>query len=137
MKHPYLTTRADSCHFYFRRKVPLGLRAQLQKTEIWLSLKTPCRDEAITRLPMAALEFERVIAPARAAADVAGARWLPHGLRPAGDDEPHPYHPTACPTDWTPLADVQTPRLLERYHAHALTSEREYRSRPCNIQFAP
>jgi len=127
MKHPYLTTRADSRHFYFRRKVPLELRALLNRTEIWLSLETACRDEAITRLPMAVLEFERVIAPARAAADVAAERWLPHGLRPAGDDEPHPYHPTACPTGWTPLADVQIPRLLERYRAHALASERAYR----------
>nr|WP_115098988.1 hypothetical protein [Paraburkholderia lacunae] len=82
---------------------------------------------AITRLPMAALEYERLVAPARAAADAASEHWLPHGLRPAGDDEPHPYHPTACPAGWTPLADVQLPRLLERYRAHALASEREYR----------
>ncbi|MGN7982235.1 DUF6538 domain-containing protein [Burkholderia sp. 22313] len=127
MKHPYLTTRADSAHYYFRRKVPLELRAQLRKTEIWVSLETPCRTEAITRLPMAALEYERLVAPARAAAAMAAEHWLPHGLRPAGEDEPRPYHPTTCPAGWTPLADVHMPRLLERYHAHALASEREYR----------
>jgi hypothetical protein len=30
----YLTPRAGSANFYFRRKVPLGLRPILQKTEI-------------------------------------------------------------------------------------------------------
>ena len=49
MKHPYLTTRADSTHYYFRRKVPLQLRPLLDRTEIWLSLETPCQTEAITR----------------------------------------------------------------------------------------
>ncbi|MGF6969038.1 hypothetical protein OKW43_006066 [Paraburkholderia sp. WC7.3g] len=86
MKHPYLTTRADSTHYYFRRKVPLKLRATLAKTEIWLSLETPCRNEAITRLPMAALAYEQLVAPARAAA-ATGDSWLPHGLRAAGDYE--------------------------------------------------
>ncbi|WP_366919195.1 DUF6538 domain-containing protein [Burkholderia oklahomensis] len=52
MKHPYLTTRADSTSYYFRRKVPLKLRAFFEKTEIWLSLETPRLNEAITRLPM-------------------------------------------------------------------------------------
>jgi integrase len=125
VKHPYLTTRADSTHYYFRRKVPLKLRPLLDRTEIWLSLETPCRTEAISRLPIAALEFERLVAPARATAT--GENWLPHGLRPASEDEPHPYHPTVCPTAWTPLADIHIPRLLERYRAHALASERAYR----------
>ena len=49
VKHPYLTTRADSTHYYFRRKVPLQLRPLLDRTEIWLSLETPCQTEAITR----------------------------------------------------------------------------------------
>ena len=38
MKHPYLTPRAGSTNYYFRRKVPLELRAVLQKTEFWLSI---------------------------------------------------------------------------------------------------
>ncbi|MGF6996357.1 DUF6538 domain-containing protein [Paraburkholderia sp. GAS32] len=129
MKHPYLTTRADSTSYYFRRKVPLKLRAMLDKTEIWLSLETPCRNEAIARLPMAALEFERLVAPIRAAADAAAAAgepWLPHGLRPV-DDEPHPYHPTVQPPGTTRLSAVQIPRLVERYKVHALTCDDEMR----------
>lgn len=129
MKHHYLTTRADSTSYYFRRKVPLKLRAMLDKTEIWLSLETPCRNEAIARLPMAALEFERLVAPIRAAADAAAAAgepWLPHGLRPV-DDEPHPYHPTVQPPGTTRLSAVQIPRLVERYKVHALTCDDEMR----------
>ncbi|MGU3777817.1 DUF6538 domain-containing protein [Burkholderia metallica] len=68
---PCPTTRVDPIHSHFLRKVPLELRATLDRTEIWLSLETPCRNEAITRLPLAALEFERLIAPARAATDTA------------------------------------------------------------------
>lgn len=130
MKHPYLTCRADSTHYYFRRKVPLELRAQLEKTEIWLSLETPCRTEAITRLPMAALEFERLIAPARTAVDAAaatGENWLPHSLRPAGDAEPHPYHPTVQPTGTTRLDALHIPRLVERYKSIALSNDDAYR----------
>jgi uncharacterized protein DUF6538 len=79
VKHPYLTTRTGSTHYYFRRKVPLALRAVLEKTEIWLSLKTPCRHEAVTRLPAAALEYERLVAPARTEAALAAS------LAPAAD----------------------------------------------------
>ncbi|WP_186100900.1 DUF6538 domain-containing protein [Burkholderia gladioli] len=125
MKHPYLTTRADSTHYYFRRKVPLELRAQLQKTEIWVSLETPCRTEAITRLPMAALEYERLVAPARAAAMAADA-WLPHGMR-AVDDEPHPYHPTVQPPGTTRFHALHVPRLVERYTVNALANDDETR----------
>ncbi|HDR9037651.1 TPA: hypothetical protein QDB07_005198, partial [Burkholderia vietnamiensis] len=129
MKHPYLTTRADSTHYYFRRKVPLELRAQLQKTEIWVSLETPCRTEAITRLPMAALEYERLVAPARAAAAsaaMAADAWLPHGMR-AVDDEPHPYHPTVQPPGTTRLHALHIPRLVERYTVNALANDDEAR----------
>ncbi|WP_180729731.1 site-specific integrase [Paraburkholderia sp. PGU19] len=130
MKHPYLTTRADSTHYYFRRKVPLRLRALLDKTEIWLSLETPCRNEAITRLPLAALEFERLVAPVRAAADAAAAAdrsWLPRGRRPAADDEPHPYHPSVQPPGWTRLEAVLFPRVVARYRANALANDDEMR----------
>lgn len=127
MKHPYLTARAGSRNLYYRRKVPLDLQALLQRKDFWLSLETSSKEVAVTRLPMAALEYERLVAPARATADAAREHWLPHGLRPAGDDAPQPYHPTACPAGWTPLADAQVPRLLERYRAHALASERAYR----------
>ncbi|MBP0610376.1 MULTISPECIES: DUF6538 domain-containing protein [Burkholderia] len=129
MKHPYLTTRAESTHYYFRRKVPLELRAQLQKTEIWVSLETPCRTEAISRLPMAALEYERLVAPARAAAAsaaMAADAWLPHGMR-AVDDEPHPYHPTVQPPGTTRLHALHIPRLVERYTVNALANDDEVR----------
>jgi integrase len=132
MKHPYLTTRADSTHYYFRRKVPLRLRATLDKTEIWLSLETPCQEVAVTRLPAAALEYERVVARARAeAASTASAApaanaWLPRALR-AVDDEPYPYHPTVQPPGTTRLFAVQIPRLVERYTANALANDDEYR----------
>jgi integrase len=132
VKHPYLTTRADSTHYYFRRKVPLKLRAFLEKTEIWLSLETPCKEAAVTRLPAAALEYERIVAPARAeAASAASATpaadaWLPRGMR-AVDDEPHPYHPTVQPPGTTRLSAVQIPRLVERYTANALANDDEYR----------
>jgi hypothetical protein len=129
VKHPYLTTRADSTHYYFRRKVPLELRAQLEKTEIWLSLETPCRTEAITRLPLAALEFERLLAPARAAADAAAMAadaWLPPGMR-AVDDAPHPYHPTVQPPGTTRLHALHIPRLVERYTVNALANDDETR----------
>lgn len=85
---------------------------------------------AINRLPMAALEFERLVAPARAAAAAAMARgepWLPHGLRPAGEDEPHPYHPTVQPPGTTRLESAQIPRLVARYTAHALSCDDDMR----------
>lgn len=129
MKHPYLTTRADSTHYYFRRKVPLELRAQLRKTEIWVSLETPCRTEAITRLPMAALEYERLVAPARtaaASAAMAAGAWLPQAMR-AIDDEPHPYHPTVQPPGTTRLDGLHIPRLVERYKSIALLNDDVYR----------
>jgi len=130
VKHPYLTPRRGSSNYYFRRKIPLELQSLLQRKDFWLSLETPSKEVAITRLPQAALEFERLVAPARATTEAAaatGENWLPRGLRPANDDEPHSYHPTVCPTGWSPLSDTQIPRLLERYRAHALASEREYR----------
>ncbi|WP_157653431.1 site-specific integrase [Burkholderia ubonensis] len=130
MKHPYLTTRAGSTHYYFRRKVPLKLRATLDKTEIWLSLETPSKEVAITRLPLAALEYERLVAPARAAVDTApatGENWLPHGLRPADDNAPHPYHPTVQPPGTTRLGAVHIPRLVERYKSIAFLSDDAYR----------
>ncbi|QCP48338.1 site-specific integrase [Trinickia violacea] len=132
MKHPYLTTRADSTSYYFRRKVPLKLRALLEKTEIWVSLETPCKEAAVARLPAAALEYERLIAPARAAATAlasatpAADAWLPRGMR-AVDNEPHPYHPTVQPPGTTRLSAVQIPRLVERYRANALANDDENR----------
>ncbi len=129
MKHPYLTSRAGSRNLYYRRKVPLQLRPLLDRTEIWLSLETPCRTEAITRLPMAALEYERLVAPARAAAAsaaMAADAWLPHGMR-AVDDEPHPYHPTVQPPGTTRLHALHIPRLVERYTVNALANDDEAR----------
>ncbi|SIT50038.1 putative Phage integrase [Paraburkholderia piptadeniae] len=130
MKHPYLAPRRGSSNYYFRRKIPLELQSLLQRKDFWLSLETPSKEVAITRLPLAALEFERLIAPARAAADAAAATcdsWLPHSLRPADDDEPHPYHPTAQPPGTTRLSAVQIPRLVERYTVNALANDDETR----------
>ncbi|OYD77459.1 UNVERIFIED_ORG: integrase [Burkholderia sp. CF145] len=127
MKHPYLATRASSSHFYFRRKIPLELQSLLQRKDFWLSLDTPSREVAITRLPMAALEYERLVAPARATADASGASWLPHGQRPVDEDGPHPYHPTVQPPGTQRLEAVQLPRLVERYIANALANDDEYR----------
>jgi integrase len=127
VKHPYLTPRRGSSNYYFRRKIPLELQSLLQRKDFWLSLETSSKEVAITRLPMAALEYERFVGPARAAADAAGESWLPHGQRPAGYDEPHPYHPTAQPPGTTCLSAVQIPRLVERYTANALANDDEYR----------
>lgn len=130
VKHPYLAPRRGSSNYYFRRKIPLELQSLLQRKDFWLSLETPSKEVAIARLLLAALEFERLIAPARAAVDTAAATsetWLPHGLRPAVDDEPHPYHPTAQPPGTTRLDAIHIPRLVERYKSIALSSDDAYR----------
>ena len=129
MKHPYLTPRAGSTNYYFRRKVPLELRAVLQQTEIWLSLETPSRTEAVTRLPAAATQYQHIIAAAQAQAHVtapANESWLPRGLRMT-DGEPHPYHPSVQPPGWTRLEAVLFPRVVTRYKANALANDDEYR----------
>ncbi len=134
MKHPYLTPRAGSANYYFRRKVPLELRAILQKTEIWLSLETPSRTEAVTRLPAAATQYQHIIAAAQADAQAqahvtapANESWLPRGLRMTDDGEPHPYHPSVQPPGWTRLEAVLFPRVVTRYKANALANDDEYR----------
>lgn len=109
----------------------LRLQAILERTEFWLSLETPSQAEAITRLPMAALELERLVAPVRATADAAaatGRSWLPRGRRPSADDEPHPYHPSVQPPRWTRLEAVLFPRVVARYRANALANDDEYRA---------
>ncbi|WP_213227253.1 site-specific integrase [Caballeronia sp. NK8] len=130
MKHPYLTTRAGSRHFYFRRKVPLKLHAILNRKDVWVSLETALLTEAVARLPAAALEYERLIAPGWAmyhATDVAGEGWLPHRLRAASDDEPYSYHPTIQPPGTTRLSALQIPRLVDRFKANALSNDDEFR----------
>ncbi|MFM0488702.1 site-specific integrase [Paraburkholderia graminis] len=128
MKHPYLTTRSGSSHFYFRRKIPLDLQPLLELKEFWRSLETTCRQTAITRLPTAALEYEQLLAPARAAANATpDADWLPRSLRAAGGNQPAPYHPTIQPPGTLHLAAVQIPRLVERYKANALINDDETR----------
>src|ERR1700680_1767787 len=129
MKHPYLTPRAGSTNYYFRRKVPRELRAVLQKTEIWLSLETPSRTEAVTRLPAAATQYQHIIAAAQAQAHVTAPgneSSLPRGLRMT-DGELHPYHPSVQPPGWTRLEAVLFPRVVTRYKANALANDDEYR----------
>lgn len=128
MRHPYLTTRSGSSHFYFRRKIPLDLQPLLERKEFWRSLETPCRQTAVTRLPTAALEYEQLLAPARAAANASpGADWLPRSMRAAGRNEPAAYHPTIQPPGTMRLAAMQIPRLVERYKANALINDDETR----------
>src|SRR5258708_7947775 len=106
MKHPYLTARAGSCNFYFRRKVPVELRPILLKSEIWMSLETPCREIAAGRLRKAADQYDRIIEAAELAVQAdriarpSEDDWLPRGLRTADDGEPHPYHPSVQPPGW-------------------------------------
>jgi len=64
MAHPYLTTRKTTRQLYFRRAVPSDLRAILPR-EIWISLATPCRRTALTRLARAAVWFEETLEQAR------------------------------------------------------------------------
>lgn len=130
MKHPYLTPRHNSSNYYYRRKVPLELQSLLSRKEVWLSLETPCKEAAISRLPTAALEYERLIAEARQAAgvaEVAKDAWLPHGARTVSEAELPTYHPTVQPLGTTRLAAVQFPRLVERYTANALANDDEAR----------
>lgn len=58
MAHPYLTTRKTTRQLYFRRAVPSDLRAILPR-EIWISLATPCRRTALTRLARAAVWLKK------------------------------------------------------------------------------
>lgn len=136
MKHPYLTVRPGSSHYYFRRKIPLDLQPVLRRKDFWLSLETPCKETAIARLPTAALEYERLLAPVRARAEAAAATadpWLPRGVRADDSGEPAPYHPAIQPRGTTRLAATQIPRLVERFKANALANDDD--SRP--TCFAP
>ncbi|HYS68190.1 MAG TPA: DUF6538 domain-containing protein [Paraburkholderia sp.] len=128
MKHPYLTTRHGSSHFYYRRKIPLELQPLLQRKDFWRSLETPCKATAISRLSAAALEYDHLIAPARAQAAAEPAEpWWPRGLRAASDLEPPAYHPTVQPHGTARLDPTQIPRLVERFKATALQSDDENR----------
>ncbi|AJX32208.1 Uncharacterised protein [Burkholderia oklahomensis] len=126
MKHPYLTTRADSTSYYFRRKVPLKLRAFFEKTEIWLSLETPRLNEAITRLPMPpsnsnASSPRRGTRPTRS--ESTGCRMV--CVPRATTNSPLP--PDRLPRWLLPAGRCPGAGLLEQYRAHALAREREYR----------
>jgi integrase len=67
MKFPYLTTRASSRNWYYRRVVPLELRPSFEgKREVWRSLGTPDKQEAIVRYHEVALEIDGLFADALA-----------------------------------------------------------------------
>ncbi|MDR5819323.1 site-specific integrase [Caballeronia sp. LZ043] len=126
MKHPYLTTRHGSSNFYYRRKIPLELQPLLNRKDFWRSLETPCKTTAISRLSAAALEYNHLIAPARAQAAAEPAEtWWPHGLRAVS--EPPAYHPTVQPHGTTRVTSTQFPRLVERFRATALDCDVAFR----------
>ncbi len=91
MAHPYLTTRKTTRQLYFRRAVPSDLRAILPR-EIWISLATPCRRTALTRLARAAVWFEETLEQAR--------RQLGGGLTGKGSRlSPSASHPPFLPSN--------------------------------------
>ncbi|MGO4814000.1 DUF6538 domain-containing protein [Cupriavidus sp. 2MCAB6] len=152
MSHPYLATRKNSRNLYFRRAIPAELRPILQRHEIWISLKTPCRKTAVTRLREATRAFNQTLQQAHAtllgqtAADcrnhvrgAASGEWLSDidididvdALTLEQVESLFARYRTCALANTTTERQELTPalieRVVERYRAHALASEEEQR----------
>jgi len=154
MPHPYLATRKNSRNLYFRRAIPAELRPVLQRHEIWISLKTPCRKTAVARLREATREFKQTLQQAHAtlfgqnAADsrdhgraAASGEWLSaiaididfDALSLEQVESLFERYRTCALADTTTerqdtgLTPALIERVVERYRAHALASEEEQR----------
>jgi len=66
MKFPYLTTRKGSRRWYFKRDIPAALQDAFKgKKQIWISLRTPDKQEAMQTYHKIADEVESQFEQAR------------------------------------------------------------------------
>ena len=63
--HPHLAKQPRSPNWYFRRRVPLDLVEVVGRRDIWKSLGTPCKKEALRKIPEVGADVERRLAEAR------------------------------------------------------------------------
>jgi len=98
-KFPYLTGRKGTRNLYYKRLVPLALRAEGRPEQIWRSLKTADRKAA-----------EKAYAAQHAEVEQLFDRWLKEDRQPIGRVEPDERAPSKTTKANTSL----TPTLLRR-----------------------
>jgi hypothetical protein len=107
-KFPYLTGRKGSSNLYYRRLVPLDLRAAGRPGQVWRSLRTSDRKKA-----------EAAYGAKRAEVEALFAQWRRDDAQPVGSFQSQ--LPAKGTSNFVPL----TPALLRRLaDAHYSTSTR-------------
>lgn len=113
-KFPYLTGRRGSRSLYYKRMVPLELRAEGRPDQIWRSLGTADRKKA-----------ERAYAAKHAEVEALFAQWQQDDGQPIGSVPPQQAAKTA--PNFVPLTPALLRRLADAHYLNVCDADFEWR----------
>jgi integrase len=113
-KFPYLTGRRGSGRLYYKRMVPLELRAEGRPAQIWRSLGTADRKKA-----------ERAYAAKHAEVEALFAQWQQDDFQPIGSVPPQ--RPAKAAPNFVPLTPALLRRLADAHYLNVYDADFEWR----------
>lgn len=116
-KYPFLTERSGSDNFYYKRSVPIELRAPGRPNQIWKSLRTPDRKSA-----------QKAYASTHAETELRFDQWRREDNQPVARAGAESAEPSASnPTD-APLTPALLRKMADRHYLNVYESDFNWRS---------
>jgi len=116
-KYPFLTQRSGSDNFYYKRSVPVELRAPGRPNQIWKSLRTPDRKSA-----------KRAYAATHAEIELRFEQWRREDNKPVAGTCADSLEPSASYPTIAPLSPALLRKMADSHYLNNYENDFDWRS---------
>lgn len=116
-KYPFLTQRSGSDNFYYKRSVPVELRAPGRPNQIWKSLRTPDRKSA-----------QKAYAATHAQTELRFDQWRREDNQPVASAGTESVKPSATGPSTAPLTPALLRKMADRHYLNVYENDFNWRS---------